>query len=113
MRLLTNDGNIPASWQRKLDDIFGESGWREKFYKTEVVQGLLFNYEKTEKTASEKQISEYFVKRLKTIFPGVAEKPLPLYNAKCNPLYLLCFACGNPKGAPIALRIANHILKGR
>jgi hypothetical protein len=28
-----------------------------------------------------------------------------------NPLYLLCFAAGNDKGAPIAVKIANHILK--
>ena len=31
-------------------------------------------------------------------------------RANC-PLYLLCFAAGNPKGAPIAVGIANHILK--
>jgi three-Cys-motif partner protein len=113
LRLLTKDGNIPDSWQRKLDGIFGESDWRDRFYKTEVVEGLLFNDEVTKRTADAKQIADYFVKRLKTIFAGVAEKPLPLYNAKNNPLYLLCFASGNPKGAPIALIIAGHILKGR
>lgn len=113
MRLLKNDGNLPESWQRKLDDIFGESDWRQKFYKTEVVQGLLFDDEVTKKTADAKQVSEYFVKRLETIFAGVAKKPLTLYNAKNSPLYLLCFASGNKKGAPIALKIAGHILKGR
>jgi three-Cys-motif partner protein len=113
MRMLTKDGNIPDSCQRKLDGIFGESDWREKFYKTEVVEGLLFSDEVTNKSADAKQIADYFVKRLKTIFAGVAEKPLPLYNAKNNPIYLLCFASGNPRGAKIALKIAGHILKGR
>lgn len=113
MRLLTNDGNIPDAWQNRLDNIFGEPDWRDKFYKTQVIQGLLFDDEVTKKTAGAKQISDYFVKRLETIFAGVARKPLPLYNAKNNPLYLLCFACGNKKGAPIALKIADYILKRR
>lgn len=113
MRLLTKDGNIPDGWQKKLDDIFGDSDWREKFYKTEVVQGLLFDDEITKKTADAKHVAEYFVKRLETIFAGVAKKPLALYNAKNSPIYLLCFACGNKKGAPIALKIADHILKRR
>ena|SRR6266568_2973101 len=91
----------------------GEPDWRDTFYKTEVIQGLLFDDEVTKKTADAKQISDYFVKRLETIFAGVAKKPLPLYNAKNNPLYLLCFACGNKKGAPIALKIADYILKRR
>jgi three-Cys-motif partner protein len=39
-RLLTKDGNIPDSWQRKLDDLFGDTGWRDAFYKREVKTGL-------------------------------------------------------------------------
>lgn len=110
-RLLTKDGNIPESWQRKLDAIFGDTDWRESFYKKEVTAGLFEDIEITSKTGDLKQISEYFVKRLESIFPGVIKKPLPLYNSKNNPLYLLCFACGNKKGTPIALKIAGHILK--
>jgi hypothetical protein len=33
------------------------------------------------------------------------------YNSKNDPLYLLCFAVGNKKGAPIAIKIAQDILK--
>lgn len=110
-RLLTKNGNIPESWQRKLDAIFGDTGWRDAFYKTEVVTGLFEDVEVTKKTSDLKQISDYFVKRLESIFPGVIKRPLPLYNAKNNPLYMLCFACGNKKGAPIALKIAGHIIK--
>lgn len=112
-RLLTKDGNIPEAWQRKLDNIFGDTGWRDMFYKKEVIQGLFEDMEITQKTGDLKQIADYFVKRLETLFAGVVKKPLPLYNSKNNPLYLLCFACGNKKGAPIALKIAGHILKGK
>jgi three-Cys-motif partner protein len=112
-RLLTKDGNIPESWQRKLDAIFGDTGWRDAFYKREVIAGLFEDEEVTRKTGDLKQISDYFVKRLESIFPGVVKRPLPLYNAKNNPLYLLCFACGNKKGSTVALKIAGHILKRR
>ena len=111
-RLLTKDGVIPESWQQKLDNIFGCSDWKEQFYQTEVRQGLLWDEEVTTKTGDFRQIANYFVERLDSIFAGVAKKPLPLYNSRKNPLYLLCFACGNKKGAPIALRIADNILKG-
>ncbi|MBK5274471.1 MAG: hypothetical protein JJE30_05410 [Desulfuromonadales bacterium] len=83
------------------------------FYKKEVMPGLFDDVEVTRKTGDLKQIADYFVKRLESVFAGVAKKPLPLYNSKNNPLYLLCFACGNKKGAPIALKIAGHILKGK
>jgi len=44
-------------------------------------------------------------------FAGVAENPLLLRNSKNNPLYLLCFASGNPRGAKTAIKIAQDILK--
>jgi three-Cys-motif partner protein len=111
-RLLTKDGKIPDAWQLKLDNIFGCPDWKELFYKTEEMPTLFGNHEVTTKTGDFQQIADYFVKRLATIFAGVVKKPLPLYNSRKNPLYLLCFACGNKRGSPIALRIAEHILKG-
>lgn len=110
-RLLKRDGNIPEGWQKRLDDIFGESNWRDIFYKTRVTQGFFGQEELLIKTGGFKDIADYIVARLKTVFAGVAENPLPLYNSRNNPLYLLCFAAGNEKGAPIAVKIASHILK--
>jgi hypothetical protein len=62
--------------------------------------------------ASMETIGRYFNDRLGAIFPGVAKKPGVLRNSTNNPLYLLCFAVGNERGAPIALKIAEHLLKG-
>ena len=56
-------------------------------------------------------MERYFIDRLRSIFPGVAENPLQLRNSKNVPLYLLCFAAGNAKGAPIAVEIAQNVLK--
>jgi three-Cys-motif partner protein len=111
-RLLKKDGNIFPTWKKKLDDIFGSSEWENLFYKTESIQNLFGEEEVTTKTGDFKQIADYFVKRMETIFPGVIKKPLLLCNAKNNPLYMLCFACGNKNGSGIALKIAGHILKG-
>lgn len=112
-RLLKKDGNIPEGWKKRLDNIFGNSNWERIFYKKEVVPSLFGEEEVVTKVTDFQQIADYFVERLSTVFAGVAKKPLPLMNSRNNPLYLLCFACGNKKGAPIALRIANHILKGK
>lgn len=110
-RLLKKNGQINETWRRKLDAIFGEPKWFEAFYQTTPVQGLFGDELIIQKTGNFASISQYFVNRLKTVFTGVAENPLPLMSSRNNPLYLLCFAASNPKGAPIALRIARHILR--
>lgn len=111
-RLLRKDGNISPAWKKKLDDIFGSAEWENLFYKKEIVPNLFGEEEVTTKTSDFQQIADYFVKRMATIFPGVIKKPLLLCNAKNNPLYMLCFACGNKNGSGLALKIAGHILKG-
>ena len=111
-RLLRKDGNISSAWKKKLNDIFGSVEWENLFYKKEVVLNLFGEEEITTKTGDFQQISDYFVKRMDTIFPGVIKKPFLLCNAKNNPLYMLCFACGNKNGSGLALKIAGHILKG-
>jgi Ala-tRNA(Pro) deacylase len=52
-----------------------------------------------------------FVARLEQMFIGVSKNPLPLRNSKGVPLFLLCFAASNTRGAKPALRIANHLLR--
>jgi three-Cys-motif partner protein len=111
-RLLKKEiDDIPKSWEDKLTSILGTSEWRSAFY-SEVSADTLFGTEVTTyKDADFDKIKKFFIDRLKTEFPGVAKNPLLLYNSKKNPLYLLCFAAGNPKGAKTAVKIAEHILK--
>ena len=83
-----------------------------KFFITRQFTNVFGNQQtSTVKLADFDLIGDYFVKRLKTVFAGVAENPLPLVNSRNSPLYLLCFASGNPKGAKTAIRIADDILK--
>ena len=109
--LKKNAADMPASWEAKLDDILGTNEWKEDFYSQRQDATLFGNEPKTVKDADFSKISKFIVKRLKSIFAGVAENPLLLRNSKNNPLYLLCFASGNPRGAKTAIKIAQDILK--
>ena len=109
-RLLRKDGNIDKVWRNKLDIFFGTSDWYDAFYRCEEEDTLFGVESRTKKVANFPAIEKYFINRLKSLFPGVAENPLVLYNSKKNPLYLLCFAASNEKGAKTAIKIAKHIL---
>lgn len=110
-RLLTRAGPPSGTWAEALTRIFGTDEWKDVFYKKEK-QLTLFGEEETyQKQADFKTIGEFFNARLKTVFADVAPNPLPLTNSRNNPLYLLCFAAANPRGAPIAIKIARDILK--
>lgn len=108
-RLLTRDGIIDESWQRRLDAIFGTKTWRERFYEIRTELGLFGDMPDLKRTAEEERIEEFISERLKERFAGVA-KGLILRNSRANPLYLLCFASANKKGAKTAVRIAQHVL---
>lgn len=111
-RMLRKDGQIPEKWRNRLTTLFGTPDWMDAFYKNKTEKTLFGEQTITHKVEDPfESISSYFVDRLKTIFPGVAENPLPLYNTKNNPLYLLCFASANPKGSATAIKIAQDILR--
>lgn len=112
-RLLKRDAKISSAWQKRLDELFGSKDWHKAFYQVKNEPDLFGEREQLCKTSDFKAISEFYVNRLKTIFPGVAENPLPLCNSKNVPLFLLCFASSNRIGAPTAIKIAQDILRGK
>lgn len=119
MRMLPNDSDISEAWRQKLTRFFGEDAWYERFYaNTDTATGgqmsLLGTEEAMVKTADYQAITDYFVERLKTVFPaeGVVETPMILYNSLRRPIFLLCFAASNLNGAKIARRIAESTIKG-
>jgi len=111
-RMLKKDGQIKDSWKNKLDDIFGTKEWFNNFYKISIENNLFG--EKKEVLKKEVDfdiITKFFIDRLKKIFNKVSEKPAKLINSKNVPLFLLCFAAGNPIGAKTAVKIADDIMK--
>lgn len=110
-RLLTRS-KPPKGWEDRLTIMFGTDSWKDAFYAKYVTNDLFQNeVEVNHKIANWNSIEGYFVERLKTIFHGVSQKPLALMNSKNVPIFLLCFAAGNPKGAKTALKIADYLLK--
>jgi three-Cys-motif partner protein len=109
-RMLTRDGKINEKWKSKLDEIFGSADWYNEFYEANPQIGLFAEANEMRKTADFSVIQDYYVNRLRTIFPHVAENPLQLYNSRNIPLYTLFFAAGNPKGGKTAVKIAQDIM---
>ncbi len=109
-RLLTREGPPTGSWADRLTRFFGSDEWKTRFYKPSS-QATLFGTSSLEKEADFDSLGDYFLERLGSIFSEVAKNTLALRNSKGVPLFLLCFAAGNPKGAKTAVRIANDILK--
>jgi len=110
-RLLRRDAEIDDAWRRRLDRIFGTSDWETAFYQRRETQTLFETVESVEKIATFDGIKSFLLERLKAEFADVAPNPVILENSRCSPLFLLCFAAGNKKGAPIAVKMARDILR--
>jgi three-Cys-motif partner protein len=109
-RLLTRDGKIDEAWEKRLDVLLGTDTWRTRFYQSKVEEGLLGLFETVKRTASENDIEKFIHERLESCFGKKVAKGLILRNSKYSPLYLLCFAVGNERGARAGLNIAKSIL---
>jgi three-Cys-motif partner protein len=106
-RLLVRDQIPTGAWADRLTSFFGTDEWKNAFYQKRLRPTLFGEAEEFEKQANFESIGDFFIERLKTAFPHVAENSLALLNSRNNPLFLLCFAATNAT----AVRIANDILK--
>jgi three-Cys-motif partner protein len=113
-RLLTRTGDIRPEWQETLDRSLGTPSWREAFYRIQETTDL-FGHASTDrvKDAGTGKFEAFLLNRLRTIFTGVAPETMPLKNSRGQVMYLLCFACGNPRGADLAVRIARSVIRKR
>jgi three-Cys-motif partner protein len=109
-RLLTQDGKMDETWSKRLDTLFGTTDWRDRFYPTEVQNTLFGKESRVGRDATEQNIQSFIDERLKSCFAAVAQSRI-LRNSRSSPLFALCFAASNEKGAKTAIKIAQHILK--
>ncbi|MBN1291781.1 MAG: three-Cys-motif partner protein TcmP [Candidatus Latescibacteria bacterium] len=110
-RMLTKKHHPEDTWCNRLTSFFGTEDWKKSFYKHTISLTLFGEKEEIIKDADFNSIEQYFIDRLKTIFFKVAKNPLKLRNSMNSPIFLLCFAAGNHRGAPTAIEIAQHILR--
>lgn len=109
-RLLTRRQPPPVAWADALTRFFGTDDWRSEFYRISAQPGLFSEEPEIIKDTDFISIADYFIRRLQSEFAGVATNYRTLRNSRNSPLYLLCFASSNPKGAPTAVKIASYIL---
>lgn len=111
-RMLVRDRKPPKAWADRLTAVFGTPDWEKSFYSTSRFRSLLDSaqaIERVHRSASHRDIIDFFVERLKEEFVAVSE-PLPLYNSHGSLLFILFFAAGNEKSAKTGLKIANSII---
>ena len=104
---------IASAWQKKLDVFLGTSEWQDAFYKTSDEQTLFGKEAETSKIIDViPAITNFYQRRLATIFPKVVSNPRYLFNSRNSPMFLFTFAVSNPSPTAqgIALNVAQHIL---
>jgi three-Cys-motif partner protein len=111
-RMMPRDAPPDSLWARRLTAIFGTDEWKSRFYGKSKKGDLFGDVEgSVVKIAGMDEILQFFLERLRSVFAKIVERPLILENSKHTPMYALCFAAGNPAGAPTAVRIASHLTK--
>jgi len=109
--LARNPEKIATAWKERLTRMFGSVDWFDAFYRESCTEELLGTRKQVQKICTPDIISSYFYGKLDSIFARVADNPRTLRNSTGTPLFQVFFAAGNPRGADIAVRIAQHILK--
>lgn len=97
----------------RLDRIFGGREYWGNFYRASQQAPLpLFADEPAlERPSGSDQIAVRYRERLAAVFDRVAPTRRTFRNSKNSPIFELFFAASNPTGAPIAVNIADHILR--
>lgn len=113
-RMMPNDVLPDKEWAKRLTNVFGSVEWIRRCYQKQSNTDLFgTRTDSVTKIAGADEILEFFLQRLREIFPYVVDKPMILYNSNNSPMYALCFAAGNPKGGKTARKIAAHLARTR
>ena len=109
-RMMPTDREPDEATANQLDRIFGGRHYWQQSYR-DSPQMSLFDAEPRRERVSVQKIADRYRERLHTIFYRVAPTSRTLTNSNNVPLFELFFAASNATGAPIALQIADHIMK--
>ena len=97
-----------------LDRIFGGREHWQDFYSLSPQPRLPLQFFEDDleqiRSSGSSQIAQRYRDRLKSTFEKVAPLGREFKNAKNSPIFQLFFAASNPRGAPIAVRIAKNII---
>lgn len=109
-RMMPTDREPEGPLAEELDRVFGgREHWMLAYGPS--AQLSLLGEEPRQERGPINRIASLYRERLGTVFRGIAPASRTLTNSKNTPLFELFFAAGNPRGARIAIQIADHILK--
>lgn len=102
--------NIDRPFATRLNKIYGGDSWQQLY--SEVQQATLFGGVDIERNPGTNGLLRIYREQLSGLFGNrFLKKSRTFRNSKNSPLYEFLFCAGNPKGAPIAKKIAKHILE--
>lgn len=110
-RMMPRQGEPSNALANQLDRIFGgREHWRN-LYQPSRQLSMLESALEQERAPGSEQIADAYRNRLESVFASVAPTRRTFHNSNNSPMFDLIFAASNPIGAPVAIRIANHILQ--
>ena len=109
-RMMPNAREPSPQLADQLDRIFGGRGHWQDMYTPSSQLSLFGDDPGQERASGSGQIAGRFRARLESVFAKVAPSVRIFKNSKNSPMFQLIFAASNPKGAPIAVRIAKYIM---
>ena len=109
-RMMPTDREPEGPLAGELDRIFGGREHWLRAYRPSP-QLSLFGDEPRQERQPINRIASLYRERLGAVFHGTSSASRTFRNSKNTPLFEFLFAAGNPRGAPIAIEIADHILK--
>ena len=113
-RILPREREPDEAYAHTLDKIYGGREWRELYRPRVTVtrQPSLFPEDETLVIRDDQQaIVESYLEKMRAEFEMVSPEPKWLRNSKQSPLFAFMFAASNPRGAKIAVDIADHLLR--
>ncbi len=109
-RMMPTEEEPSTQLQLRLDVIFGgREHWTGLYHDPQ--QRRLFGEQTQQRDKGSRKIANLYRDRLRSVFEKVSPTSLTLRNSRGSPLFELFFAASNPAGAPIAIKIADHIMK--
>ncbi|MCY3567112.1 MAG: hypothetical protein OXH38_00680, partial [Chloroflexi bacterium] len=113
-RLLPIQGEVRSQGNEdRLTGVFGDESWQELQHEPAQLPMFPEHFPDLDRVATDPGVAaivNLYLSKLETVFAQVTPEPRTLRNSKNSPMYEFMFAAGNPKGAPIAVKIADHLL---
>ena len=109
-RMMPNLSEPPTALSERLDRIFGGGEHWRSLYRPSPQLSFLEDQPSQERPDGSEEIAARYLERLKSVFARVAPTRRILVNSKNSPMFELFFAASNPKGADLAVLIADDIL---